>query len=513
MSLTFIDFFAGIGGFRRGLELAGHKCLGFCEYEKFAVMSYTMMHLVTQEQREQLMTMPLKQRQKEILKEEYRNGEWYANDIRTVRAADIPRADVWTAGFPCQDISVAGNQLGFKGKRSSLYFAVTGLVRDLEEEDRPEYLIFENVKNFLSVNTGYDFLKAQIELDEIGYDAEWDVLNSKNFGVPQNRERVFIAGHRRKRSTGKIFPTAKADGIHNKSGADKKETDEVTCCLMAGGNDKWQESYVKQIGNCMPTKTRENPNQGRIYDPNGISPCLSKAEGGGRQPMIPISMTRKSCKEIEIANTLCTGTPDKKKGNYSPVTGVAIPVLTPDRMKKQQNGRRFKENGEPMFTLTSQDKHGVAIIDTQGRKNKKPNPSDTCPTLRAEAHGNLPCIVQEPKGDNEEGLHESAPTMPKDSPEHNNMIASGIYTGCSEGFQRPPMQNLSRTLKANKHDAGVFDGMRIRKLTPRECFRLQGWTDEYFDLAAEINSDNQLYKQAGNGVTVTVIQAIAEKMN
>jgi intein/homing endonuclease len=99
--MKFIDFFAGIGGFRRGMELAGHECVGFCEFDKFATASYTSMHLLTKEQREFLDKMPLKQRQKEILKEEYRNGEWYANDIRRVYAGDIPKADCWCFGFPC----------------------------------------------------------------------------------------------------------------------------------------------------------------------------------------------------------------------------------------------------------------------------------------------------------------------------------------------------------------------------------------------------------------------------
>lgn len=152
--MKFIDFFAGIGGFRRGMELAGHECVGFCEFDKFAVASYTSMHLITDTQRETLAGMPIKQRQKEILKDEYRNGEWYANDIRSVRADEIPSADCWCFGFPCQDISIAGKQEGFNGHRSSLFFAVTRLIRDLEEEDRPKYLFIENVKNLLSINRG-----------------------------------------------------------------------------------------------------------------------------------------------------------------------------------------------------------------------------------------------------------------------------------------------------------------------------------------------------------------------
>ena len=106
--MKFIDFFAGIGGFRMGMELAGHECVGFCEFDKFATASYISMHLLTEEQRKTLEDIPIKKRQKEILKDEYRNGEWYANDIRRVYAGDIPKADCWCFGFPCQDISDTG---------------------------------------------------------------------------------------------------------------------------------------------------------------------------------------------------------------------------------------------------------------------------------------------------------------------------------------------------------------------------------------------------------------------
>ena len=99
--LKFIDFFSGIGGFRRGLELAGHKCVGFCEWDKFATASYTSMHLISEEQRKYLESIPIRQRQKEILNSEYRNGEWYSNDIRTVGAKDIPESNCWCFGAPC----------------------------------------------------------------------------------------------------------------------------------------------------------------------------------------------------------------------------------------------------------------------------------------------------------------------------------------------------------------------------------------------------------------------------
>lgn len=176
--MKFIDLFSGVGGFTRGMELAGHKCIGHCEFDKFAEASYRSMHTITEEQREYLLTLPLKQRQKEILKNEYLNGEWYAQDIRTIRAANMPVADCWTFGAPCQDFSIAGKRAGLKGDRSSL---VREIFRILEktEENRPEWLIYENVKGVLSSNRGLDFLSILSEMDRLGYDAEWQIVNSR----------------------------------------------------------------------------------------------------------------------------------------------------------------------------------------------------------------------------------------------------------------------------------------------------------------------------------------------
>ena len=113
--MRFIDLFAGVGGFRRGMELAGHKCVGFCEWDKFAAASYTSMHLITEEQRSRLSKLDLKARQKEILKEEYRNGEWYSADVRSITGDAVPRADCWCFGAPCQDFSIAGHRAGLGG--------------------------------------------------------------------------------------------------------------------------------------------------------------------------------------------------------------------------------------------------------------------------------------------------------------------------------------------------------------------------------------------------------------
>lgn len=247
-NMTFLDFFAGVGGFRRGMELAGHKCIGFCEFDKFATASYTSMHLITDKQREYLATLDLKKRQKEILKEEYRNGEWYANDIRRVCSADIPKADCWCFGFPCQDLSVAGKQAGFQGDRSSLFFRVMYLVGQLREEDKPSYLFIENVKNLLSIDGGWDFARLLAEMDRGGYDAEWQVVNSADY-VPQNRERIFIAGHLRGRSTTKVFPVERTD----------------------------RENHIHMIGH------REGYRRNlQTFSPDGITEIIDTASGGGR---------------------------------------------------------------------------------------------------------------------------------------------------------------------------------------------------------------------------------------
>lgn len=445
--VKFIDWFAGIGGFRRGMELAGHECVGFCEFDKFATASYISMHLLTDEQRKKLNELPQKKRQKEILKDEYRNGEWYANDVRRVCADDIPKADCWCFGFPCQDISVSGKQLGFQGNRSSLFFRVMYLIGQLKEEDKPTYLFIENVKNLLSVNGGWDFARLLIEMEQGGYDAEWQVLNSKDFGVPQNRERCFIVGHLRGRGSAKVFPVERADG----------------------------ENRVQIIGH--KDGYRRNT---QVFDQNGITETLDTAQGGGRGHHVALPCF------IDLAYQGKPVTTDVSRtilaryykgcSNSHENSGIAIPILTHDRTEKRQNGRRFKEDGEPMFTLTGQDRHGIAIEVKEATKQ-----------------GYSECRV---------GIDSVNFSMPKE-------IANTLDTSCNQGIFVQVSEELTvYAVWYEKYQCYIA----IRRLTPKECFRLQGWTDDYFEKAQFVNSDSQLYKQAGNGVTVNVIQAIAEQL-
>jgi len=488
-NLKFIDFFSGIGGFRQGMVNSGHKPVGWCEIDKYAQKSYRTLYDT--------------------------EGEFFNDNVRTIKASELPEADVYTVGFPCfpkgtkidtregikdiekvkigdwvlthqnrykrvkktmqkkyneefieikagdsrvvatkehpfyikeklkgkflskakwveanhlnsdcfigvprktkgvlnlndveftdpylywikieevkrfeqksnvsvynlsvegdesyaangfashncQSFSVAGRRGGLKDTRGTLIFEVLRLA----EKRQPKYLFMENVKGLLSQDGGSAFATILNSIHEVGYEQiEWQVLNSKDFGLPQSRERVFIVAYSGEEPPPEIFP------IRRKA-----------------------KNSIRQIANIEEDiRKRKNPQTGRIYDSEGLSPTLTKVQGGGQIPKI-----------LE---------------NYEEVRAI----LTPNRLEKRQNGRRMKEVGEPMFTITKQDKHGIFSIY---------------------------------KGD-----------------------------------------------------------IKIRELTPLEYWRLQGFSDEDFYKVKNIGmSDSQLYKQAGNSVSIPVIEAIAKKL-
>ena len=371
--MKFLDLFSGIGGFRSGLEKAGHQCVGYVEIDKYARKSYEAIYDT--------------------------KGQWTAYDVRTVRANEIPKADIWCFGFPCQDISLAGKQKGFSGNRSSLFFVVTRIIRSLEEKDRPTFLLIENVKNLLSVNKGFDFAKLLVELDEIGYDAEWDVLDTAEV-LPQHRERVYIVGHFRERSTRQVFPIRNS-GIQN-FGQPKQNSNTVTAGYSKAQSIgsyivEGQSAKVKQVGNISAGRSYGgNPQAGRVYDSTGISPSLNTMQGGSREPKI-----------LVINNT--------KKGYLEATAGDGV-----DLAYVEQNTRRGRVQHQRTNTLTNSDSLGTVV----------------------------------------------------------------------------------------KED----DQLRIRKLTPLECWRLQGFTDSQFYKAQAVNSNSQLYKQAGNSVSVPVVYEVARRL-
>lgn len=198
LSLKFFDLFAGIGGFRLGMERAGHQCVGSCEWDKYA---------------------------RETYKTNFGSYPEY-NDAKDLHPQSLPQFDVLCAGFPCQAFSIAGKRMGFEDTRGTVFFEIARIAK----EKRPPYLFLENVRGLLNHDKGRTFDTIISTLDEMGYDAEWQVLNSKYF-VPQNRERVFIIGHLRGERTRQVFPLGDFD-----KETDKQKPKEIVGIVNDKGN-------------------------------------------------------------------------------------------------------------------------------------------------------------------------------------------------------------------------------------------------------------------------------------
>lgn len=319
--------FSGIGGFEYGLQQSKHSFenVGFSEIDKYAVSIY---------------------------ERHYPNHTNYG-DATKINTKNLQDFEFLVGGFPCQAFSIAGKRKGFNEARGTLFFEIARVLKD----KKPKYFLLENVKGLLSHEGGATLQTIFEVLDELGYDVSWAIYNSKDYGVPQNRERIFIKGYIRGECGQEVLSIPRVN----------KSVDEPM------------------------SNTYYGVRAGRVHKEDEIMNTLSCQGQNGRGSQL-----------IQLNN-------NKK---------IVQPILTPDRLKKRQNGRRMKDDGEPMFTLTAQDKHGV------------------------------------------------------------------------------------------------YDGMTVRKLTPVECERLQGFPDDWtkYGKDGELISDTQRYKCCGNAVTTNVITAIVDEM-
>ena len=368
-AITYIDLFSGIGGFREGLSrTGGFVCVGHCEIDKYADQSYRALFDT--------------------------KGEWFCEDIRKADPDEMPDFDLLCGGFPCQSFSIAGHRGGFADPRGTLFFEIARLTA----AKRPAYLLLENVPGLLNHDGGRTFAAILHTLDGLGYGVEWQVLNSKDFGVPQSRKRVYLVGYLDEKCRGKILPFTETAG-----------------------------TPLKQI--------RPDAQGERIYSTEGVSCTLTSQAGG---------MGGKT-------GLYCTGIPIKentKKGYKMAYPGDSVDLAYPTL-----NTRRGRVGRKIAHTITT-----------------------------GSSQGTLCCV------------------------DLNEEPALTDYARCLTAKQNGGIRNHKREA------SGVWDGCRIRRLTPRECLRLQGWTDERIDLVLPLQSDAQLYKQAGNGVTVNVVEAIGKRL-
>ena len=545
------------------MEMNGHECVAFCEIDKYARQSYKAMYETEGE-------------------EEWHDITQVSNDdFRAYRG----RADVITGGFPCQAFSLAGKRRGFEDTRGTLFFHIARAIKEIQ----PSYALLENVKGLFSHDKGRTFGTIIQALDELGYVTEWGLFNSKFWGVPQNRERVYILVTRKD-----IYDQPKLFDL-------LKQQTEVTTRLADVLEDEVDERYYlseektkkltldQDLGGKL--NMYDYNERDKVYSLNKVSPTLNTMQGGDRQPKI------------------------------------AVPVLTPDRENKRQNGRRFKEDGEPMFTLTAQDRHGIAIKEATKKGYAVAEPGDsvnisfpdsetrrgrvgkqTANTLltgeeQAVVLGGdnddkskerntfeVLSILQEKIGEKKvaewrfrildtfqkteilrQDVHEKGLDIEQDEKKfernqqshecevknttfdeqermremsiNKEFRCSSHGRGSIQQFARELtsiMQKLSHETSQEKvlfHLRETTQGIgllqqtlykiqeiwkssphkiqtiRIRKLTEKECWLLQGFTDEQFYKAKNDGvSNSQLYKQAGNSVTVNVIDAIARKL-
>lgn len=458
-----LELFAGIGACNKALTRLGieHEIVDAVEIDKYAIQSFNAIH-----------------------------GTSFEPQDITQWDKDI-KVDLIMHGSPCQDFSVAGlNKGGDKGSgtRSSLMYETLRIVEKL----KPKYVIWENVKNLLSKKHRHNF-DAYIEaMDKLGYHSQYQVLNAKDFSVPQNRERVFTVSIRKDLNVDFKFPEPQELTIRLKDvlepQVDEKyylsdeQTKRLKMTTYNSGSEKvrvqdtdgeartlcardYKDPKCVRVGG-LYDKDGSRHQAGSIYDPNGVCATLSTMQGGNQEPIIVASRGRN-------------------------------PENPSDRSKGQKLEQRLEPNRQGITnTITSVQKDNyVAVLIDDTYKNREPREyEDYSPTLRAGRSG-LKVRTANKKGydmaTDGDGVDLSYPQ----SKTKRGRVGHGV----------------SKTLMG-ADSMGTVDNYRIRKLTPKECWRLMGFDDADFRKAEQVNSNTQLYKQAGNSIVVNVLEAILENL-
>lgn len=447
------ELFSGIGAFRKALENLEipHEIVGISEIDKYAIRSYEAIYGKT------------------------RNY----GDISKIDKLDY--ADLWTYGFPCQDISVAGRGAGIvKGEtRSGLLYEVERLLLESQKSDElPKYLIMENVKNLVSKKFIADFEKWLEFLESLGYTNHWQVLNAKDYGIPQNRERVFcisILGDKEF-----VFPEKQPLRLRLKDLLEDEVDEKFYLSQEQADKIKFSTFIIEKL------RIQEKNYCGtlyRVYDEKRISLTTQTYQGGNLQPSIRIK----------------NGT---KKDFLEAVDGDGIDLAFP--ASKQRRGRVQKQIAS---TLDTSPNKGVAIYSPtvcigSTQKNAAVTDGSYAPTLTSSmgtGGGHVPMIDSE------------SPTI---SPKVIGGIGEKTSNNGNQYFYQNRIYDTGvATAVATSLQPNYLDStFRVRKLTPKECWRLMGFDDKSFEKAERVCSNTQLYKQAGNSIVVNVLERILENL-
>lgn len=490
--LRLIELFAGIGSQTQALKNVGvpHTVVAISEIDKNAIKSYTALH-----------------------------GETVnLGDIREIR--ELPEADFWTYSFPCQDISVAGHGAGIKeGTRSGLLLEVERLLKIAAEKGTlPKYLLLENVKNLVSKKFKADFDSWLSFLSSLGYTNYWQVLNAKDYGIPQHRERVFCVSIRGEH-TAFVFPEKRELTLRLKDMIDEhvdekyylkestirsivtskfnsrrdsiRRPSDYAYCLRA--RDCYEPQCV-QVGEVVGDKWEKMHEMSRrVYEPNGLSPTVHCAGGGNTEPKIVAMRGRNP----ENPSDRTPGIPLKQrlevneKGLCNALTTVQKDNLVMDADYVSRKYAEFiDEKGyipEMFVAYNKQEVHDVAPTLT----GQCSCPSGSSAVLKLEKPIKVKVATKQGYEEATAGDYVNI-TFPS-SKTKRGRVGKGV----------------AQTLTCGDGNAVITENVRIRKLTPRECLRLMGWTDEQIDKieSAKVSSTQQ-YRQAGNGIVVQVLEAI-----
>jgi DNA (cytosine-5)-methyltransferase 1 len=465
MEFKYVSLFSGIGGFEQALNPLGGECVMSSEIDAFANKSYEILY-----------------------------GHKTEGDVTKIAAQDVPDHDLLVGGFPCQAFSVAGKRLGFDDTRGTLFFEIARIAK----EKQPKAILLENVKGLISHDKGKTLDTIVQTLNDIGYTVDFEVLNSK-FYVPQNRERIFIIALRNDLVLKPRWNTWNMEGRNDVVAKGKKR---IKSLDVEAFNFKWPEQteVTMRLRDILEPEVEEKFYLSEDKTANLVAKLPTPEMNDGSNVSY--------CLDANYAKGTAPG--DMGKGRRTHV------------LEPQMIGHVDIKGHDAIKRVYSPE--GVSpTLTTMGGGHREPKISVIGHTGTGQLRGRVY---------NEEGL---SPTISATDYKDATKVAQGLpireatkagYAIATEGdavnFQFPESKTrrgrvgkqIAQTLEASSINQGIVTPeYRIRKLTPKECFRLQGFSDEVFDkLQAGGISNSQLYKQAGNAVTVNVIEAIAKNL-